>query len=173
MVGPRLLRVGLAKLRRVALGVRLAVTGVLGAGAFGANPDKQPVNSAPPAPPSWSNIGRVATTPLEWMLNARMFFTPTRQVYAGLGAGTRLTGGFAPDFRALAIVGGSFGITDSTPGLAACFDRDLDAFGEWLRVRGSDDEEIARQLDVRRRGLVAASPEAAIEAGRAWAREYQ
>jgi outer membrane protein OmpA-like peptidoglycan-associated protein len=85
-------------------------------GGFGANPDKQPVNSAPPAPPSWSNVGRVATTPLEWMLNARMFFTPTRQVYAGLGAGTRLTGGFAPDFRALAILGGSFGITDSTPG---------------------------------------------------------
>jgi hypothetical protein len=72
---------------------------------------------------------------------------------------------------------GSFGtltvetVTDSTPGLAACLDRDLDVFGAWLRARGSGEEEIARQLDVRRRGLVAESPEAAIEAGRAWAQD--
>jgi hypothetical protein len=47
---------------------------------------------------------------------------------------------------------GSFGtltvetVTDSTPGLAACLDRDLDVFGAWLRARGSGEEEIARQL---------------------------
>jgi hypothetical protein len=72
---------------------------------------------------------------------------------------------------------GSFGelqaetVTDSTPGLAACLARDLDAFGQWLRERGTGEEEIARQLDVRRRGLAASSPEAAGEAGRAWASE--
>jgi hypothetical protein len=72
---------------------------------------------------------------------------------------------------------GSFGdlqaeiVTDSTPGLAACVARDLDGFGQWLRNRGSGEEDIARQLDVRRRGFLASSPEAAIEAGRAWARE--
>ena len=74
---------------------------------------------------------------------------------------------------------GSFGelsaetITDSTPGLAACLERDLDAFGDWLRARGSSEPEIARQLDVRRRGLEASSPEAAVAAGQAWAGEQQ
>jgi hypothetical protein len=72
---------------------------------------------------------------------------------------------------------GSFGslegetVTDSTPGLAACVDRDLEAFGEWLRSRGSGEEEIARQLEVRRRGLEAESHEEALEGGRAWAQE--
>jgi OmpA-OmpF porin, OOP family len=82
-------------------------------GGFGASPSTQPVNTTPPA--TRSNIGDLDTTPLEWMLNGRMFFTAKRQVYAGLGAGTRLTGGYAPDFRAVAVVGGSFGITDSDP----------------------------------------------------------
>jgi hypothetical protein len=72
---------------------------------------------------------------------------------------------------------GSFGslsgetVTDATPGLAACLDRDLDTFGEWLRARGSDDEEVAPQLDVRRRGLQARSHDEAVRAGRAWAEE--
>ena len=72
---------------------------------------------------------------------------------------------------------GSFGelsteeVTDSTPGLAACFARDLDGFGEWMRRRGTGDEEIARQLDVRRRGLEAPTQEAAAAAGSAWASE--
>jgi len=65
--------------------------------------------------PAKSNIGDLDTTPLEWMLNGKMFFTAKRQVYAGLGAGTRLTGGYAPDFRAVALVGGSFGVSDSDP----------------------------------------------------------
>ncbi len=82
-------------------------------GGFGASPAKRPVASVPPV--TRTNVGDLDTTPLEWMLNGRMFFTPKRQVYAGLGAGTRLTGGYAPDFRALAIVGASFGITDTDP----------------------------------------------------------
>jgi hypothetical protein len=86
-------------------------------GAFGVNPTKYAVyNWAPPGPgPTKSNVGDLDATPLEWMLDAKMFFTPKRQVYATLGAGTRLTGGFAPDFRAVAAVGGSFGISDSDP----------------------------------------------------------
>ena len=85
-------------------------------GAVGVNPSKQGVfNSAPPGNASKSNVGDLDATPLEWMLNGRMYFTPKRQVYAGLGAGTRLTGGFAPDFRAVAVVGGSFGVSDSDP----------------------------------------------------------
>jgi hypothetical protein len=74
---------------------------------------------------------------------------------------------------------GSFGIlthepvTNATSGLAACLDRDLGAFGTWLRSRGTDNSEIERQLDVRRRGLEAQSQQAAAEAGRAWVEEQR
>ncbi len=85
-------------------------------GAFGVNPTKYAVfNAQAPGQNPKSNVGDLDATPLEWMLNGKMFFTPKRQVYAGLGAGTRLTGGFAPDFRAVAVVGGSIGISDSDP----------------------------------------------------------
>jgi hypothetical protein len=62
-------------------------------------------------PQSRTNVGDLDTTPLEWMLNGRMYFTAKRQVYAGLGLGTRLTGGYAPDFRSVAVVGGSFRVS--------------------------------------------------------------
>jgi hypothetical protein len=74
---------------------------------------------------------------------------------------------------------GGFGVlgtetaTDATPGLAACFDRDLDAFGRWLDARGTAADEAARQLDLRRRGKEAATWDDAIAAGRAWASEQQ
>jgi hypothetical protein len=63
-------------------------------------------------------------------------------------------------------------VTDATPGLAACLDRDLDAFGAWLAARDTPPDEITRQLDVRRRGLHAASQATAADAGRAWASEH-
>lgn len=62
-------------------------------------------------------------------------------------------------------------VTSATPGLAACLDRDLDAFGQWLSGRGSSPDEIAAQLDVRRRGLEAASQSDAAARGRDWAAE--
>jgi OmpA-OmpF porin, OOP family len=81
-------------------------------GAVGANPTKlQVYNSAPPGASTKSNVGDLDATPLEWMLNGRMYFTTERNVHVGLGAGTRLTGGFAPDFRAVAVVGGSFSVS--------------------------------------------------------------
>jgi outer membrane protein OmpA-like peptidoglycan-associated protein len=61
------------------------------------------------------NTGDLDTTPLEWNVNGRMYFTKQRQVWAGFSAGTRLTGGYAPDFRSVAVVGGSFGIKDTDP----------------------------------------------------------
>jgi OmpA-OmpF porin, OOP family len=61
------------------------------------------------------NTGDLDTTPLEWMINGKMFFTAKRQVYVGLGAGSRLTGGYAPDFRSVAVVGASLGVSDSDP----------------------------------------------------------
>jgi hypothetical protein len=62
-------------------------------------------------------------------------------------------------------------VTENTPGLGACLERDLEKFGALLRGRGSDEAEISRQLDVRRRGLHAESQEAAMQAGREWAAE--
>lgn len=55
------------------------------------------------------------TTPLEWMLESRLTLGQARQAYVGLGAGTRLSNGYAPDFRAVAMVGGWFGIADTKP----------------------------------------------------------
>ena len=57
-------------------------------GGVGVNPSAQPVNSVPPAAPTHSNAGNLDTAPLEWMLNSKVFFTPRRQVYAGLGFGS-------------------------------------------------------------------------------------
>ncbi len=65
------------------------------------------------------NVGDLDTTPLEWNVNGKMYFTPKRQVWAGLAAGTRLTGGYAPDFRGVAVVGASFGVKDTDPGSGA------------------------------------------------------
>ncbi len=61
------------------------------------------------------NTGDLDTTPLEWNVNGRMYFTAQRQLWAGLGAGTRLTGGYAPDFRGVLLFGGNFGIKDTDP----------------------------------------------------------
>ena len=61
------------------------------------------------------------------------------------------------------------GATDATPGLAACFDRDLEAFGAWLRAdRGAPNETVAAELDLRARGLHAPTFEDAMRAGRSW-----
>jgi outer membrane protein OmpA-like peptidoglycan-associated protein len=61
------------------------------------------------------NTGDLDTTPLEWNVNGRMYFTAQRQLWAGLSAGTRLTGGYAPDFRSVLLFGGDFGIKDTDP----------------------------------------------------------
>jgi hypothetical protein len=68
---------------------------------------------------------------------------------------------------------GSFGdletqtVTDATPGLAAAFARDLDAFGAWMRGGGADEQAVAAALEVRRLGLESATQEAAAAAARA------
>ena len=64
-------------------------------------------------------------------------------------------------------------VTDATPGLAAAFARDLDAFGRHLQTTGSSPDAIATALDVRRRGMEASSQEDAAAAGRAWAAEQE
>ena len=73
---------------------------------------------------------------------------------------------------------GSFGelrtetVTDATPGMAAAFARDLDAFGDFLRQsQGASESDVAAQLDLRRRGLEAPDLSAAAAAGRQWQAE--
>jgi hypothetical protein len=70
---------------------------------------------------------------------------------------------------------GSFGTlrtepaTDATGGLAACFARDLAAFGSWLRQnRGAPDETVTSELELREGGLGSATFEDARQSGRAW-----
>ena len=64
-------------------------------------------------------------------------------------------------------------VTDATPGLAAAFARDLDAFGRTMEARGASSQEIAAALDVRRRGMQASTQDEAAAAGRAWAQEQE
>jgi hypothetical protein len=73
---------------------------------------------------------------------------------------------------------GSFGtleteeVSNATPGLSTCLQRDLEGFGAFLRdFQGASDEAVAAQLDLRRRGLEAATLEEAAAAGRAWQAE--
>jgi hypothetical protein len=62
-------------------------------------------------------------------------------------------------------------VVDNTPGLAAAFARDLDGFGEVMRTQGASEAAIEQALDVRRRGMEAATQDDAAAAGRAWAEE--
>jgi hypothetical protein len=62
-------------------------------------------------------------------------------------------------------------VTDATPGMALAIARDLDGFERWMSERGAAPAEIARQIDLRRRGKQAPDLAAAAAAGRAWAAE--
>jgi outer membrane protein OmpA-like peptidoglycan-associated protein len=62
-------------------------------------------------------LGGPAASPLEWSVQTRVLLNSKRTVWLGLGAGTRITGGYAPDFRGLARLGGWFDASD--PGAGA------------------------------------------------------
>jgi len=67
-----------------------------------------------------TGIGRGTTfdadnTPLEWMVEGRMALGQKKQAYVGAGAGTRLTAGYAPDFRILGVAGYWFTLADTEP----------------------------------------------------------
>jgi hypothetical protein len=62
-------------------------------------------------------------------------------------------------------------VVDNTAGLAAAFERDLDAFAAVMARQGMSAEQIADATDLRRRGLEATSQEEAAAAGRAWQAE--
>lgn len=62
------------------------------------------------------SFGDVDNLPLEARLEGRMRLgSDPSQGWIGISAGPRLTAGYAPDFRALAFVGGWFPVTDTKP----------------------------------------------------------
>src|ERR1700761_8799914 len=62
---------------------------------------------------------------------------------------------------------------DATAGMAAAFQRDLDQFAGFLGSRQASEAETDAALDLRRRGLQAASLDEAAAAGSAWDEEQQ
>lgn len=54
-------------------------------------------------------------TPVEWLAEARFATDAKKKGYVGVGGGTRLSGGYAPDFRVVAVAGTWFTIEDSKP----------------------------------------------------------
>ncbi|EYF02013.1 Flagellar motor rotation protein MotB [Chondromyces apiculatus DSM 436] len=57
-------------------------------------------------------LGELDASPIEWMAAGKYFLTKGRQLFVGAGAGSRLSGGYAPDFRGLVVFGGAFNIAD-------------------------------------------------------------
>ncbi len=83
-------------------------------------------------------FGGPAAAPLEWSVQSRVVLSSRRTLWLGLGAGTRITGGYAPDFRGLARLGGWFDASDpgagargssAQLGAALKADRDTDSDG--------------------------------------------
>jgi len=58
---------------------------------------------------------KVENTPLEWMVEGRVAITDDKQLYAGGHGGTRITPGYAPDFRLGGVIGYWFEIADVNP----------------------------------------------------------
>jgi outer membrane protein OmpA-like peptidoglycan-associated protein len=59
--------------------------------------------------------GLGANAPIEWMAEGRMAIDQKRRAWWGLGGGTRLSAGYAPDFRVVAVIGYWFPIADTNP----------------------------------------------------------
>ncbi|KYF98506.1 cell envelope biogenesis protein OmpA [Sorangium cellulosum] len=78
-------------------------------------------------------LGELDASPIEWQLNGRMALTKDKALYAGAGVGTRMSGGYAPDFRGVAVVGYSFSIADSgtrSPGFNYVIEQEKDTDGD-------------------------------------------
>lgn len=56
-----------------------------------------------------------ANVPLEWMAEGRFALGEKRRGWFGIGGGTRLTAGYAPDFRVVAVLGYAFNVADVDP----------------------------------------------------------
>ena len=63
--------------------------------------------------------GLGANAPIEWMAEGRFAIDQRRRAWWSVGAGSRLSAGYAPDFRVVALIGYSFPIADTDPGAPA------------------------------------------------------
>jgi outer membrane protein OmpA-like peptidoglycan-associated protein len=61
------------------------------------------------------DAGKVETAPLEWMAEGRFTLTDDKKLYLNGFGGTRLTPGYAPDFRTGLAIGYWFNILDQEP----------------------------------------------------------
>jgi OmpA-OmpF porin, OOP family len=74
----------------------------LGSGSAPNGPDQALTTTAP-------------NLPAEWMAEGRFALDAKRRGWVGIGGGTRLSTGYAPDFRLVGVLGYSFGIFDTAP----------------------------------------------------------
>lgn len=58
----------------------------------------------------------------------------------------------------------------ASTGMASAIARDLAGYERMMQARNADPGEIARQVDLRRRGMDAPDPQAAVAAAKAWAK---
>jgi OmpA-OmpF porin, OOP family len=59
--------------------------------------------------------GLGANAPVEWMAEGRFYLDQKKRGWLGAGGGSRLSAGYAPDFRLVAVIGYSFPIADTDP----------------------------------------------------------
>ena len=95
-----------------------------------------------------ARLGDLDSLPLEWSVSGRMALDAKRRSYAALALGSRLTGGYAPDFRAVLTVGGAFGLKDTDAGAPAAIyrfrddvDSDKDGFPDLIDMCPMDPED--------------------------------
>lgn len=96
-------------------------------------------------------LGDVDAKPLEWSLGARYMLDKRKRMYAGLSGGSRMTAGYAPDFRIVAVFGGAFPFkdTDVDSGAARYVlkddqDTDKDGFPDYIDMCVLDPEDKAQ-----------------------------
>ncbi|MBK8257460.1 MAG: OmpA family protein [Polyangiaceae bacterium] len=87
-----------------------------------------------------NDIGDVDNLPIEWRLEGRMGLgDEPSHGWVALSGGTRLSAGYAPDFRAVAAVGGWFSIFDSKPK-----NRDF----QYVIPKDSDGDKLPDDIDL-------------------------
>jgi OmpA-OmpF porin, OOP family len=89
--------------------------------------------------------------PLEWSVGGRYSFDKKKRAYVGLSGGSRMTGGYAPDFRIVAVIGGAFPLRDTDVGSGGAkyvlkddLDTDKDGFPDYVDMCVLDPEDKAQ-----------------------------
>lgn len=96
-------------------------------------------------------LSDVDTKPVEWSLGARYSFDRRKRVFVGLSGGTRISGGYAPDFRVVAVIGGAIPFKDTEVGAGSAIyvlkedqDTDKDGFPDYVDMCVLDPEDKAQ-----------------------------